>query len=257
MTKVSIITVSYNSAKTIEDTIKSVLSQIYPEIEYIIIDGGSTDGTLGIIEKYKIKIAKVISEKDKGIYDAMNKGIKITTGEILGILNSDDIYKNENIIKTVIENIESRNADVCWGDLVYVNKNNLNKIIRVWKSSEYKPGKFQTGWHPPHPTFFVRKRIYDKYGIFNLNFKIAADYELMLRFLEKYKIRSCYIPEILVRMNIGGKSNKGILNIIKANLESYRAWKVNNLKINPLKILLKPLSKIVQFLRSSRNNFRI
>lgn len=245
--KISIITVSYNSEKTIEATIKSVINQTYPDIEYIIIDGGSTDRTLGIIEKYKDKIAKIISEPDKGIYDAMNKGLKLATGEIIGILNSDDLYYDEKVIETVVKKIEEQNVDCLWGDLVYVNKNNINQIIRFWKSSEYENRKFQKGWHPPHPTFFVRKKIYEKYGDFNLKFKIAADYELMLRFLEKYKIKFCYIPMILVKMKIGGKSNKSIFNIIKANIESCRAWKVNGLKISPFRIFLKPLSKISQY----------
>lgn len=245
--KISIITVSYNSEKTIENTIKSVINQTYSDIEYIIIDGGSTDHTLSIIEKYKDKIAKIISKPDKGIYDAMNKGLKLASGEIIGILNSDDLYYNEKVIETIIKKIKEKNADCCWGDLVYINKNNINQIIRFWKSSEYGNRKFQKGWHPPHPTFFVRKKIYEKYGNFNLKFKIAADYELMLRFLEKYKIKFCYIPMILVKMKTGGKSNKNIVNYILGNIESYKAWKINNLKINPFKLFLKPLSKISQY----------
>ncbi len=256
---VSIITTVFNGKETIEDTIKSVLSQSYQNIEYIITDGGSTDGTLELIKKYqnnpptfgkvKCKIAKIVSEKDKGIYDGMNKGIKMDTGDIIGILNSDDIYASEDVIEKVVETMEEKNADACWGDLVYVDKNDLNKIIRYWKSSEYKEGKFQRGWMPSHPSFFVRKWVYEKYGYFNLDFSIAADYEIMLRFLEKYKIKSCYIPEILVKMRIGGKSNKSIKNIIKANIECYQAWKVNGLKINPLRMFFKPISKVSQYIK--------
>ncbi|MEK7149424.1 MAG: glycosyltransferase family 2 protein [Patescibacteria group bacterium] len=248
--KISIITVCYNSAKTIKQAIKSVLSQTYSNIEYIVIDGGSTDGTLEIINKYRDKIAKFVSEPDKGIYDAMNKGLKLATGDIIGILNSDDFYTDEFVLEKVAKKFEETNSDCLWGDLVYVDRNNIGKIIRFWKSSEYREGKFKMGWHPPHPTFFARKEIYNKYGLFNLNFKIAADIEIMLRFLEKFKISSAYIPEILIKMRTGGTSAKNIKNIIKANVETYRAWKVNGLKINPLWVLLKPLSKVLQLIKS-------
>jgi glycosyltransferase len=246
---VSIITTVFNGENSIEAAIKSVLNQNYPNIEYIIIDGGSTDGTIEIVNKYRDKIAKFISESDKGIYDGMNKGLKMANGEIIGFLNADDLYTNKNVIETMVKSLEERNADVCWGDLVYVDTKDSDKIIRYWKSSDYKEEKIKRGWMPPHPTFFVKKWVYEKYGGFNLDFSISADYELMLRFLEKYKIKSCYIPQIFVKMRIGGQSNKSIKNIIKANIECYRAWKANGLKINPLKILLKPLSKIPQYFK--------
>ena len=225
------------------------MEQGYKNIEYIIIDGGSTDGTIDIINKYKDRVVKFVSEKDKGIYDGMNKGIKLATGDIIGILNSDDLYANKNVVKTMVRTMEEKNADVCWGDLVYVNAKNIDKVIRYWKSSEHKQGKFKNGWMPPHPTFFVKKWVYEKYGKFNLDFPISADYEIMLRFLEKYKVKSCYVPQILVKMRIGGKSNKSIKNIIKANIECYKAWDVNGLKINSLRIFLKPLSKIPQYFK--------
>ena len=248
--KISIITPTFNSAETIEDTIKSVLSQEYSDIEHIVVDGKSTDNTLDIIKRYEKKISKIISEPDRGVYDAMNKGINLATGEIVGILNSDDFYASDTAIVKVAEMINKRNADCCWGDLLYVDKKDKNKIIREWNSSEFKKGKFQKGWMPPHPTFFVRRKIYKKYGKFNLNFPISADYELMLRFLEKYKIKSCYVPQILVKMRIGGQSNKNLFNIIKGNVECYKAYKINGLKINFLRIFLKPLSKISQYLKT-------
>lgn len=249
--KVSIITVCYNSVDTIEDAIKSVLSQSYPDIEYIVVDGGSTDGTLEIIGKYRDKIAKFVSEPDRGIYDAMNKGIKLAAGEIVGILNSDDFYADENAVKKIVEAIEKEKADICWGDLVYVVKNNTDKVVRFWKSSEYQEKKFRQGWHPPHPSFFVKKQVYEKCGVFNLDFKIAADYELMLRFLEKCGVKPCYIPQVLVKMRTGGKSNfMNVFTVIKANLESYQAWKANGLKGGCLAVFLKPLSKIKQFFKS-------
>ena len=245
--KVSIITPVYNNKEFIEDCMKNILEQSYEDIEYIIVDGGSTDGSLEVIEKYKDKISKFISEKDNGIYDGMNKGIKMATGEIVGILNSDDFYASNNVIEKVVKTFEKGNCDCLWGDLVYVDYKGTDRIMRNWKSSEYKKGQFRRGWMPPHPTFFVKKWVYEKYGLFNLDFSIAADYELMLRFLERYKVKSCYIPQVLVKMRAGGQSNKSIKNIVKANIECYKSWRVNGLKINPLIFLIKPISKVFQF----------
>ena len=247
--KISIITVVYNNKETIKDAIESVLSQTYKNIEYIIIDGGSNDGTIDIIRSYGNKIDVFISEPDNGLYDAMNKGIKLSTGDVIGILNSDDFYVNKFVIEKAANKFKETNCDSLYGDLVYVDYNNTNKVIRYWKSRPFENNLFQKGWHPPHPTFFVKKEIYDKYGLFDLNFKIAADYEIMLRFLEKYKISSIYIPEVLVKMRIGGKSNKSLKNILLANIESYNAWKKNNLSISPFNIMLKPISKITQYFK--------
>lgn len=244
--KISIITTSFNSVKTIENTIKSVISQSYPDIEYIIIDGSSTDGTLDIIKKYGNKISKVISEKDDGIYDAMNKGIKLATGEVVGILNSDDFYFSKDTLQIVIDKMIETKADCVWGDLIYVDQYNTNKVVRNWKSSPYKEGSFQRGWHPPHPTFFVKKNIYDKYGLFREDLSTSADFELMLRFLERYKITSSYIPQTLVKMRTGGASDKNYWNIIKNNILCYNAFKINKLKVNPLIIFIKPFSKLKQ-----------
>lgn len=242
--KISIITLSFNSEKTIENTIKSVISQTYKDVEYIIIDGESKDGTLRIIEKYKDKISKIISEHDKGIYDAMNKGIALASGEVVGILNSDDLYYDENVIKVVMDVFINENPDCIWGDLFYF-LNDTNKIIRYWKSSQYIEGLFEKGWFPPHPTFFVKKEIYNKYGNFRLDFHIAADYELMFRFLKKYKIKGKYIPSILVRMKAGGMANK---NIITGNLECIRAWNVNGFKIPFYTPILKILKRVQQLI---------
>lgn len=246
---ISIITTVLNNKNTIESAIKSVLGQSYRNIEYIIIDGGSTNGTVEIVNKYKDKIAKFISEPDQGIYDGMNKGIKMAIGDIIGLLNADDFYASNEVIERVVETFKKENIDCLWGDLVYIDRKNTKRAIRYWKSSEYKEGKFKKGWMPPHPTFFVKKWVYKKYGLFNLDFPISADYELMLRFLEKYKIKSFFIPKVFVKMRIGGQSSKNILNITKANIECYRAWKKNGLKINPLRIFLKPLFKIPQYFK--------
>ncbi len=243
---ISIVTPVLNSFNFLEKTILSVKNQDYPYIEHIIIDGESTDGTLDIIKKYDGKYnMKWLSEKDNGIYSAMNKGFALTKGDVVGILNSDDTYASEKTISTIVKSI--KNSDCCWGNLIYVDKKDKNKTIRRWDSSSYKKNLFKKGWHPPHPTFFVKREIFLKYGLFNINFKIASDYELMLRFLEKHNISSVFIPEILVKMTIGGISNKNIFNVFKANIECYKSWKINNLKINPLMILLKPLSKINQY----------
>lgn len=245
--KISIITPSFNSEKTIEETIKSVLSQTYNDIEYLIIDGGSRDRTLEIVDKYKDKISKIVSEPDKGIYDGMNKGIKLATGEIVGILNSDDLYFDEFVIENVMKIFRENKIDCLWGDLVYF-KDDPNKFIRVWKGGNYKPGIFKTGWVPPHPTFFVKKEIYEKYGYFRLDFPVAADYELMLRFLEKYRIKGYYLPKFLVKMRVGGNANK-LKNIIKGNLECIRAWKVNGLKMPFYTPFFRMFRRIPQILK--------
>ena len=245
--KISIITTTYNSVKTIEDTIKSVLNQVGVEIEYIIIDGGSTDGTLRIIEKFKNQISKIISEPDAGMYDAMNKGIKLATGDVVGILNSDDFYATNDAIKTVLEKFKKTNADCVWGDLIYVKDKDLDTPWRIWKSSPYQLGAFEKGWHPPHPTFFVKREVYEKYGLFRTDLSTAGDFELMLRFLEKNKISSVYIPQVLVKMRTGGQSNKSIYNHLRAIWYSYKAFKLNDLKINLFFLVKKPFFKLKQF----------
>ena len=237
----------FNGKENIENAIQSVLRQSYKNIEYIIIDGGSTDGTLDIIGKHKDKIAKFVSEKDKGIYDAMNKGLRLAEGKVIGILNSDDFYAYDQAIEDVILEIKNKKADACWGDIVYVDAKKTDKVLRYWKSSDYKEGKFERGWMPPHPSFFVRKEIYDKFGKFDVGFRIAADYELMLRFLKKDRIKTCYLPKILVKMRVGGESNKSVKNIIKANIECCKAWEKNGLKVGFLTIPLKLLSKAFQY----------
>ncbi|MEM4313251.1 MAG: glycosyltransferase family 2 protein [Thermoplasmata archaeon] len=247
---ISVITVVFNGVDTIADCIKSVQSQTYPYIEHIIIDGGSTDGTLEVVERYSNKIAKLISEPDRGMYDAINKGLKFAGGDVIAILNSDDFYASDRVLEKVADVIKFKNLNSCYGDIVYVDRNNTNKVVRYWKAGEYRDGIMRYGWHPPHPAFFVKKKIYDKYGYFNTNFKIASDYELMLRLLEKHKISTYYLPEVLVKMRIGGKSNSSLKNIIYQTLEDYRAWKVNGLYGGFFSVLLKKLRKAPQFLQS-------
>jgi len=246
-----VITAVFNGAKTIQDCIKSVSGQIYPNIEHIIIDGGSTDGTLEVIKRYTEKRVNIVSEPDNGIYDALNKGIRQASGEVIGLLYSDDFYAHDRVIEKVADIFMKYNIDSCYGDLQYVDKNNPDKVIRYWKSSQYRHGKFKYGWMPPHSTFFVKKEIYNKYGYFNTNFKITADYELMLRFLEKHKISTYYTPEVFIKMRIGGTSNRNIKNLIIKSNEDYRAWKVNNLNGGFYTILLKNLCKIPQFFKGT------
>ncbi len=250
--KVSIITVCLNSASTIEGTIRSVINQTYPHIEYIIIDGGSADGTAEIVKKYHNNIACWVSEKDKGIFDAMNKGIKLATGDIIGILNADDIYADEKVIEDVTKTILGKQVDTCYGDLVYVAKENLDKVVRCWKSSEFHTQAFKRLWLPPHPTFFVKRDVYAHCGSFDLDFPIAADYELMVRILYKYHVATTYIPRVLVKMRTGGNSNKSMVNLVKGNIECYKAWGNNGLNANPLILILKPLSKRGQYFGLTR-----
>lgn len=247
--KVSIITITYNSASTLRDTIESVVNQTYSDIEYIIVDGQSTDDTLSIINDYKGKIDKVVSEKDHGLYDALNKGIKLATGDIVGIIHSDDFFTDKYVIEKIVKTIVSNNADAAYGDLYYVDKNDTDRIHRKWKSGIYKHGMFINGWMPPHPTFFVKRSCYEKFGAFNLNFVSAADYELMLRFIHKHKIKLAYLPEFIIKMRVGGKSNVSLKNRIRANKEDRKAWIANGLKPRIYTLYAKPLRKIIQLFK--------
>ena len=245
--KISIITVTYNSAATLEQTIRSVMEQSYHNIDYIIVDGGSKDDTLKIIDKYKNKIAAFVSEKDKGLYDALNKGIGLASGDVIGFLHSDDFYIDNKVIEKYAHLFLKQNPDAAYSDLYYVDKEDTNKITRKWKSGEFKPDSFINGWMPPHPTFFVKRDIYQRFGMFNLDFKSAADYELMLRFIQKQKIKLAYLPQFTVKMRVGGKSNVSVQNRLNANLEDRRAWEINGLTPRFYTLYLKPLRKILQF----------
>ena len=226
----------------------SVIEQDHTDIEYIVIDGRSTDGTSRILEKYRSKISKLVSEKDEGMYFALNKGISMATGNIIGILHSDDFYSGPKVISRVAKQFESEKCDSVYGDLQYVSKDDAHKVIRHWKSEPFEPKLFLRGWMPPHPTFFAKRECYEKLGAFNTAFSISADYELMLRFLYKHGISSSYIPEVMVKMRTGGISNAGISSRVKANQEDRRAWKINGLKPTSFTLILKPLSKLRQFI---------
>jgi len=244
--KISIITATYNCETTIEATIISVLNQTYKNIEFIIIDGKSNDNTLNIVEKYKTSISKIISESDLGIYDALNKGITNASGEIIGFMHADDIFANNLILEKINLMFENKNIDALYGDLQYVAKENIDKVIRNWKSNEFKSKNIKKGWMPPHPTFYVKKEIYDKFGKFNINYKISADYDLMMRFLWKHKINVDYLPEVFVKMRVGGKSNSSFKNILQKMKEDFQTIKSNNIG-GFFTLFSKNVSKFSQF----------
>jgi len=250
MTKISIITACYNSAATISDSLASLSSQGYRPVEHIIIDGGSSDGTLGIVRRGVLPSSKIISGPDQGIYDAMNKGISLVTGDIVGTLNADDIYADSKVLERVAEVFAAPDVDVCYGDLVYVPANDTSQQKRIWKSSAYTEGKFMHGWVPPHPTFFVRRSVYEKHGGFDLSFPLAADFELMLRFLHCLRLKSVYIPHTLVKMRLGGATNKNLRNIFNQNVEIYRAGQKNNVPLGLRYFTGKVYDRVKQHLRA-------
>lgn len=248
--KISIITVVYNNEHTIENAITSVLFQTYEDIEYIIIDGGSTDNTVEIIRSYESKIDVFVSEKDNGLYHAMNKGISIASGDVIGILNSDDFYNDCNVLSDVMQNFNNNNKlDFLYGNLVYVKQDDKSRIIRRWNSKNYYDKFFEHANVPPHPSLFMKKSIYDEVGLFNLNYKIAADYELMIRFMKRNKFNFKYIDRLVVNMRLGGESNKSLKNIYLANKEVVNAWKDNKLKMPLYFFPLKIIKRMIQYLK--------
>ena len=247
--KISIITVSFNSAETIKDTIKSVLAQTYSDIEYIIVDGGSKDGTLDVIKRYADRIQRVVSEPDQGIYDAMNKGIKLATGDVIGILNSDDFYENEGVISLIADAFSTSGAGVVFGDLVFVDRKDVNCIRRYYSSKKFRPWKLRIGWMPPHPATFVRASVYEKVGAYALNYKIAADCEMFVRMLLVHNIFFHRVPHVLVRMRLGGVSTNGIKSSWLLNKEIVRACRTNNNYTNILFVLSKIPFKLLELLR--------
>jgi len=243
--KISIITVCYNSEKTIERTIQSVFAQQYNNVEYLIIDGGSKDKTLAIINKYANQIDFLVSERDNGLYDAINKGIKIATGDVVGLLHADDVFADETVLSSIANVFKENNNQVLYGNLTYMQPN--GKILRKWLSKAYRPGLFNWGWMPPHPTFYCKKELFERLGYYNTNFGTACDYELMVRFMHHYNINSYYLNKIIVKMSVGGVSNATLVNRLKAWKNDHRAMGKNGVKIPTLALLLKPLRKLGQF----------
>lgn len=247
--KITLITATYNSSYYIAECVESIFSQSYPNIEQIIIDGESKDNTLEVIMSTPNRVTKIVSEPDEGIYDAMNKGIRLANGDIVGILNSDDFYASETIIEKIAEIFKQTGCDSLFGNLDFVSSNDIVKVIRHWKSSPYHPGSFAKGWHPPHPTFFIKREIYEKYGLFDTSLNVSADFELMLRFLEKHKISTYYLDETIVRMRYGGESTGSLRRIITGNKNILKAFKKNDIKVSPFYTLNRILSKTNQFIQ--------
>lgn len=251
---ISIITATYNSERTIRDTLESVLFQTLTDYEYIVVDGESKDSTLDILQEYEPKFngrMHWVSERDKGIYDAMNKGFQRASGDILVLINSDDLFARPDALELVASEFEKHpEADCVYANLYYVSQNNINNIVRVWKTGEQKPMRY--GWLPAHPTFYVKRKCYEKYGYFNLNFPLAADFELMLRFVEGHRIKLAYLPVYLVKMRLGGATSKNIKNIYKQDVETIKAFKENRLPGgNIMYLFWRYLPKIRQFFRKS------
>jgi len=243
---ISIITVVYNNAYHVEDAIKSVLSQSYQDVEYVVIDGGSTDGTLEIIEKYRDSIPVFLSESDRGIYDALNKGLALATGDVIGIMHSDDSYADEKVLEEVAAIFDDQTVDAVYGDLEYVANGDTNHVIRHWRSGEYSPLRLKWGWMPPHPTLFLHRRVIEQWGVFDTKLTIAADYDTILRYFGKGRISALYIKRVLVKMRVGGESNKSLKNIIRKSREDYLVLKRNG--VGGIGALVwKNLSKLGQF----------
>lgn len=247
--KVSLLTVSFNSEATIADTIESVQSQDYDDIEYIIVDGNSQDGTKDIITRNASRISKWISEPDAGIYDAMNKAVKMATGDVVGILNSDDFYADSTIISQVMDAFADPSVDAVFGDLVFVDPTNLSNVVRTYSSAGWNPKKFAWGFMPAHPTFFVRRKYYEQFGLFKTDYKISADYELLIRFLYVRKLKYRYLPIKMVIMRKGGVSSRNLKSNLILNAEIIRGCRENGIYTNSLMVYSKYFRKFFELLQ--------
>ncbi len=247
--KVSIVTVCLDRADTIEGTVRSVLEQEYGDIEHIVVDGGSRDATLRALDDYRTRLT-IVSEPDNGMYDAMNKGLAMASGEIVGFLHADDVYADERVVGDVVGAVQAAKAEAVYADLVYVDRSRPDRVRRKWVAGEYRDGDFEKGWMPPHPTFFARRSVYERYGAYDCRLSSSADYELMLRFIHRHRVRLAYLPRVIAKMRVGGISNAMLSNRIRAHLEDRRAWQINGLKPRPLTLLRKPLGKLPQFFDS-------
>ncbi len=244
--RISIITSTFNSASTLPDTIDSIQNQNYANLEYIIIDGGSKDGTLDLVNERSI-VSKCISEPDKGIYDALNKGVQLASGDIIGFVHSDDLLASKDILEKIAAIFVNEGVDGVYGDLIYSNKTDINKTIRTWKSQAFHPNLLRKGWMPAHPTFFLKKEVYNHIGAFNLDYSIAADYDFMVRVLQNKEYKFAYLPEIITNMRVGGASNRSLKNILQKSKEDFRIMQTH--KIGGLSTLIgKNVSKLKQFI---------
>jgi glycosyltransferase involved in cell wall biosynthesis len=249
--KISVITVTYNCSLVVGTCLASVESQSFRDVEHIVIDGVSTDGTLKVLQAHRLQLSKLVSESDAGIYDAMNKGIANASGDIVGFLNADDFYAHDRVLESVVKYFaDDPELDACYSDLMYVDQLDTARIVRYWQSNAFVPGSFSRGWCPPHPTFFVRRSVYERFGGFDLSYRIAADVELMMRFLEMHKLRVKYVPDVWVKMRMGGITNKNWCNVWAQNQEVLRALKGYRLSANFLRFFANKLwSRGLQFVR--------
>lgn len=245
--KFSVITVCLNARATIGEAIASVHAQTWPEVEHIVIDGASTDGTLDVLEQHRGRIARLISEPDRGLYFAMNKGLALATGDVVGVLNSDDVYADPKVLEYVATAFRDPQVDICYGDIYYVDIVNVDRVIRHWVSVPFRTGLFENGWMPPHPAFFIRREALQRVGMFEEAYRYAADFDFMLRALQVHRLRSVYLPRVLVKMRVGGETNKSIANVLRGNIEAYRACRRHGLKVSPLFMFKKILRKLPQF----------
>ncbi len=245
--KISLITVTFNSEKYLNDCIDSIQRQTHKNIEHIIVDGSSTDNTVKIIQQYGTAISKWISEPDRGMYDAINKGIGLATGDVIGVLNSDDMLYSDDVIENIVRTFEEENVDSVYGDLQYVDQEVTSRVFRTWKGKKYDRNLFKMGWMPGHPTFYVKKSVVDMYGGYENHYFTAADYEFMARYLFRHKISSCYLPKLIVKMRRGGASNNNIKHRFRANRRDYLAMKKNSIPMPFLVSILKPLIKVHQY----------
>jgi glycosyltransferase len=253
--KVTLITVTLNSEKYLEESILSVINQDYKDIEHIIIDGESTDGTLAIVEKYKDHIAACVSEKDYSMYDAINKGMRMATGDIVGTLNSDDILAAKDVISKIVATFESEEVDAVYGDLLYVDQDDTTKVLRKWRGGEFNSNKFRYGWMPAHPTFYFRRNLLDTCGYYETHFFSAADYEFMTRYLYYYKVKAAHVDKLIVKMRSGGMSNGSIARRLRANRRDYLAMKKNRVPFPLVVSFLKPMIKLHQYTNSGITRF--
>ena len=238
----------FNNRDTIAQALDSALAQVHPNIELIVIDGGSTDGTLQVLQGYADHLAVLVSEPDRGIYDALNKGIARASGEVVGFLHADDLLADKAVLSRIAAAFADPAVDAAYGDLLYVSKDDPSRVVRNWRAEAFTPAKLAHGWMPPHPTFYVRRTVYVRLGGYDTTYRIAADYDCVLRFLGKGGIRAVYIPEVLVKMRVGGASNRSLRNILQKSREDYRALRVNG--VGGLTTLAwKNLSKLPQFFR--------
>lgn len=246
--KVSVITVCFNAADHIDETIRSVVVQDHADIEHIVIDGGSTDGTQEKVRRYAECIAHFVSENDQGVYHAMNKGLGLATGEVVAFVNAGDMMATRNTVSYMVRAFAESGADVVYGDALMVDPDDITKVKRFWKGGAYKRENFRKGWMPPHLGTYIRRSAYGRFGPFNTGLKVSADYELMFRLLYKHRLQARYVPKVLVRFRLGGVSNRSLGHIWRANLEVYKAWRINGERVSPFIVLRKPLGKLKQLL---------